>query len=145
VIGVSAWQLQSQSRRLIFARQAALAAALGATVGGACLYPYAALTSYAQAVPTLRERTFEIYRCHNRCRFGGYFVHQRANGTTVEGEYAGRRLAYGRCTTVQQLIGDYGFTWVRVIERSRSGGHEINWPIRREDCFSTKPMSSLRA
>jgi hypothetical protein len=138
-------QSTSRSRNLIGLKRAALSVALGTSVGGACLYSYAAITSYAQAIPSIAERTFEIYRCHGRCRFGGYFVHQRADGTTVEGEYVGRPLAYGTtCTTVQRLRGDYGFSWVRVLERSPPPAHEIAWPIRREDCFSDKPVATLR-
>jgi hypothetical protein len=138
------WQLLSKSPRLIPLRQVALAAALVATAGAALLYPYVAIAAYAHATPFARERTFEIFRCHGRCRYsGGYFVHQRADGTTVEGEYAGPPLPYGRCATVQRLSGDYGFSWVRVVERSQAGG-QLNWPIRREDCFGTKPVSSLK-
>jgi hypothetical protein len=138
------WQLGSKSQQLLPLRQLALAAALVATLGVASLYPYAAITAYAQATPSARERTFEIYRCHGRCRYtGGYFVHQRADGTTVEGEYVGPPLAYGRCALVQRFSGNYGFSWVRVLERSQAG-EQLNWPIRREDCFGTKPVSSLK-
>lgn len=144
-IGVGVWQFQSGRGRALRARRAALAAGLGATLGGAVLYGYAASTSYARALPSARERTFEIYRCSGRCRFGGYFVHQRADGSTVEGEYAGRPLAYGTsCALVQRYDGEYGFSWVRVLDRSPPPEHEVIWPIRREDCFSAKPLASLR-
>lgn len=136
-------QLGSKSRRFIPLRQLALAAALLATLGAAFLYPYAAIAAYAHATPSARERTFEIFRCHGRCRYSGYFVHQRADGTTVEGEYVGPPLPYGRCALVQRFSGDYGFSWVRVLERSQAGG-QLDWPIRREDCFGTKPVWSLK-
>jgi hypothetical protein len=145
VIFAGSWQFTSTSRRLVGLRRATISAVLGMTVGAAFLYGYAATTSYAQAMPSVSERSFEIYRCHGRCRFGGYFVHQRANGTTVEGEYVGAPLPYGTtCTTVQRLKGDYGFSWVRVLERSPPPEHEVLWPIRRQDCFSDKPLATLR-
>jgi hypothetical protein len=138
-------QLQSNSRNLMALKRWALAVALGVTVSGAFLYGYVVVTAYAQAIPSARERTFEIHRCSARCRSGGYYVHQRADGTTVEGEYVGRAVPYGMtCATVQRLSGDYGFSWVRVLERSPPPEHEIIWPIRREDCFSDKPLSTLK-
>jgi len=48
------------------------------------------------------------------------------------------------CTEVQRLQGDYGFVWIRVVDRSRPPVHEIAWPIRREDCFSNKPLATLK-
>jgi hypothetical protein len=141
----AACELTATSRKFIGLRRAFLATGIGTTIGGACLYGYAVTTSYAQALPSTRERTFEIYRCDRRCRFGGHFVHQRADGSTIEGQQVGASPAYGRsCTTVQQLSGDYGFSWVRVLERSPPAEHEVAWPIRREDCFSSKPLSSLK-
>jgi hypothetical protein len=143
-VGLAFWQLSSKSRWAVGLRRAALAAAVVVTVGGAFVYGYSAITSHAQAIPSPRERAFEIYRCHGRCRFGGYFIHQRANGTTIEGENVGAPIAYGTtCTIVQRSDGDYGFSWVRVLERSRPAGHDLQWSIRREDCFSDRPLSSL--
>lgn len=145
VATVLATILLLQSRpRLLRLKEASATLGLLATLGCAAFYIYASATSYAAAMPSVRERTFEIYRCHGRCRYvGGYFVHQRADGTTVEGEYVGPPLPYGRCALVQRLNGDYGFSWVRVLERSRAG-EQLAWPIRREDCFGTMPVSSLK-
>jgi hypothetical protein len=44
---------------------------------------------------------------------------------------------------VQRLDGDHNFRWVRVLERSQGDGSNIAWPIRREDCFGNRPVSSL--
>jgi hypothetical protein len=57
----------------------------------------------------------------------------------------GAPLAYWPvCTEVQRLQGDYGFVWIRVVDRSPPPVHEIAWPIRREDCFSNKPLATLK-
>ena len=81
---LAAWQFRSTSRKCLELRRMALAAALVATVGASFLYGYLATTSYADARPLARERAFEFYRCNHRCRFGGYYLHQRADGTTVK-------------------------------------------------------------
>ena len=138
------WQLKSESRSLVLLRQVVIGALLIAMIVGGPLYAYGAIASHAQARPLRRERTFEIYRCGRSCHFGGYFLHQRLDGETIEGEYAGPPVPYGSCATVQVLVGNYGFSWVRVLERMESRGHDLSWPVRREDCFSAKPLSSLR-
>jgi hypothetical protein len=138
------WQLKSESRSLVLLRQVVIGALLIAMIVGGPLYAYAAIASHAHARPLPRERTFEIYRCTHHCYLGGYFLHQRLDGETIEGEYAGPPQAYGRCATVEVLVGRYGFSWVRVLERMRPQPRELFWPVRREDCFSDKPLSSLK-
>ncbi len=141
---LAASQLRSRSLKFLALREGGIAVAVLATVACAIFYVYAASMSYRGALPSATERTFEIFRCHGSCKYHrGYFIHQRADGTTVEGEYAGPALPYGRCALVQRLAGEHGFTWVRVLERSQAG-EQLNWPIRREDCFGNKPVSSLR-
>jgi hypothetical protein len=142
--GVGAWQFTSTSRRLLAPKRAVLAMLIAVTVAAAFLYGYLALTSHAQARPLRQERTFEFYRCPGKCRSTGHYVHQRSDGTTVEGEHLGPPVPHGpRCTIVQRLSGDYGFLWIRVVERSPASQSELQWPIRREDCFSDKPIQSL--
>jgi hypothetical protein len=141
-----AWlQLRSKSQHMIALRQLMFGAALIATVGAASLYDYAAIMSHARAKGSAAERTFEIYRCRHLGRYcAPYTLHQRADGSTVEGESVGPPLQYGStCATVQRLAGDYGFSWLRVLERSPPQ-REVQWPIRREDCFSDKPIASLK-
>jgi hypothetical protein len=143
-MAIATWQFQSTSRKYLELRRRALVAGLVATVGASFLYGYLATTSYADARPSARERAFEFFRCSGRCRFGGYYLHQRADGTTLEGERLGPAVPYGTtCTVVQRLSGDYGFGWVRVLERSPPNKRELQWPIRRGDCFSDKPIQSL--
>jgi hypothetical protein len=142
---IACWQLSARPANLMGVRQVALLLLAVVTIAGAAAYGYGALTSHANAVASAPERTFAIYRCHGRCRMGGYFVHQRADGTTLEGEHVGAPLAYGiTCTEVQRLTGAYGFTWVRVLGRSRPPEHQVMWPIRRQDCFSNQPLDSLK-
>ena len=127
-------------------RSRLLTLVLSATAAFALWYCYAAVTSHSGAMPTIAERTFELYQSPRRHQGqAGYFVHQRANGTTVEGKWVGKAVPYGStCALVQRLTGDYGFSWIRVLERTPPPEHEIAWPIRREDCFSSKPLASLR-
>jgi hypothetical protein len=125
------------------ARSAFLALVLMSTVTFAVWYSHLVVAAHADAIATPPERAFELHRsCGRNC---GYYFHQRADGSTVEGVRGENSLPYGNaCTIVQRMDGDYGLTWIRVVDRSPSPEHEIAWPIRREDCFSDKPLSSLR-
>jgi len=126
-------------------RSRVLTLLLTATCAFSVWYPYAAISAHSIAVASAPERTFELY-FHRRVSHGGdYFLHQRRDGTTIEGSWAGPAVRYGTtCALTQRLNGDYGFSWIRVIERTAPPAHEVLWPIRREDCFSRKPLSTLR-
>src|SRR5207249_4874051 len=122
---------------------AVLALVLIQTGAAAVLYDYAAIASRRRVLPMAPERTYEIVR--HRSRLPDYVVHQRVDGSTIEGENIGTAVPYGTtCAEVQRLQGEYGFAWVKVVGKSPPPEHEIAWPIRREDCFSNKPLSSLR-
>jgi hypothetical protein len=125
-------------------RSSFLCLALAATFAFACWYSYATLMSHSDAITSKKERTYEVSQTDcSKCT--PYYVHQRADGTTVEGQSIGPPLPYWpSCVEVQRLTGDYGFEWIRVVDRSPPAEHEVRWPIRREDCFSTKPLASLR-
>lgn len=143
--GLGFWQLMSRSVRLIDLRKILLGIASVATLGLATAYVFAGARAHASAGASSPERTFEI-----RERRGGHrnsrtvILHQRADGTLVEG---GMRspLKFGQtCSLVQRLHGSYGFSWIRVVEQSRPpvrGG--LNWGIAPQDCFGSIPMSSL--
>jgi len=123
-------------------RRVILVSLIVAMIASSFAYGYGAFNSYREAVPSTRERTFEILVRKSRSQ---YFVHQRADGGTVEGISYGPPLAYGSaCALVERLNGDFGFSWVRVLDRSPPPEHEVIWPIRREDCFSDKPLATLR-
>ena len=116
--------------------------ALCATVVVSVLYGYAAVTSREGAIPAPPERTFEIVQ--HRRQLPDYLLHQRADGTTVEGEQLRGPMPYGMtCAEVQRFDGAYAFAWVKVLDRSPPPAHEVLWPIRREDCFSNKPLATL--
>lgn len=143
--GLGFWQLMSRSVRLIAMRKILLGIVSVATLGLASAYVFAGANAHASAWASSPERTFEI-----RERRGGHrnvrtvILHQRADGTLVEG---GRRsvLKFGQtCSLVQRLDGPYGFSWTRVVERSRApdrGG--LNWGIAPQDCFGGIPLSLL--
>jgi hypothetical protein len=65
------------------------------------------------------------------------------DGSTIEIEgWAGERH---RCLLVRHLPGRFGFAWLRVEDGSpppRAG--QLNWPIARRDCFSDRPLATLR-
>jgi len=102
--------------------------------------------AHANATASTPERTLEIgeyQKSVSSRRSRLVFLHQRADGRLMEG---GRRkpLPYApNCALAQRLTGQYGFAWVKVIERSPPPEHQIAWPIRREDCFSNKPIATL--
>jgi hypothetical protein len=141
-IAVGIAGMTSRSTTLLFIRKVTVAAALLATVAFSGWYVHLGVSSHANAQASAPERTLEfIRRCGRKC---SEIVHQRADGSTVEGRWAGAPLPYAySCAVVQRLNGDHNFRWVRVVERSKGDGSSIAWPIRREDCFSTKPVSSL--
>jgi hypothetical protein len=42
------------------------------------------------------------------------------------------------------LDGEYGFRWIRILDRSRAPSRgQLIWPVRREECFSDIPLSTL--
>jgi hypothetical protein len=142
LIAVLAYEFRQLKSDHPNARALFLTAVLASTLSFAGWYSYAAVTAHANARVSPSERTFEFYhRCGRNC---GYYVHQRADGTTIEGVQNDLPAPYGStCAIAQRLDGNYGFTWTRVLERSAPPGHEVMWPIRREDCFSDKPLSAL--
>ena len=143
VAAIAATQLAWRSTWAIFLRKAILGTALAATAAASVGYVYLGLTSYANAQASAPERTFELARrCGRHCVAT---IHQRADGSTLEGSDLSPPLQEARsCATVQRLAGEYGFTWVRVIERSRAPARgQLTWPISREECFSDAPLQSL--
>jgi len=140
-IAISIVGMRSSTTRLLPLRKVVMATALLATVLFSGSYVVLALAAHANLVVSAPERTFEVTRsCGRQCV---ETVHQRADGSTVEGRWVGPPLPYGRCAFVQRLDGDHNFRWVRVLERSQGDGNNIAWPIRREDCFGNRPVSSL--
>ena len=138
-------QMVSKSTLLVGARKAMLVAALIATFGVAGGYVYLAVKSRQNAVASPPERTFELYKSPVRRTHRPIEIeHQRADGTLLAGGYRAPVSYAPSCVVAQRLDGDYGFSWVRVLERSRERGRTgLNWPIRREECFSDIPLSSL--
>jgi hypothetical protein len=70
------------------------------------------------------------------------------DGSSVETPYFWRsQLNIHRtdeCFSVRQYKGPFGFSWIKVLETTpRPVDSELWWQIRREDCFSNKPLSSL--
>lgn len=145
VVVVAAWQAGSRAKAFIQLRRCLLWTLLGATIAAAVAYAYLGINSHSRAIVLPPERTFELVKTEGRRIKRTIIWHQRANGSTVEGFNEGRPLAYSSvCALVQRLDGPYGFSWVRVLERSRPPGRgQLSWPVRREDCFSHVPIASL--
>lgn len=143
VVALALTQIAWRSVRAIFLRKALIGLALLATAAASVAYVYLGLTSYVNAAASPPERTYEFSRrCGPRCVA---IIHQRADGSTLEGSHVGAPVQDARsCALAQRLEGEFGFTWVRVIERSRTPGRgQLAWPISREECFSNEPLSSL--
>ncbi len=133
-------------RNLFWLRKAGLMATLLATVGVSIGYAYLGLSAHTHAATSAPERVFAVYNKSGKGRFErSGSRHQRADGTIIEDGSRVEPWPYAyTCELVQRLNGDYGFSWVRVVDRSQAPANEIPWPIRREDCFGEKPVSSLR-
>jgi hypothetical protein len=146
VMAVAAWQLQSRSTALIDLRKVFLAFASAATVAASIGFAYYGIDSYSRVIALAPERTFELYKVRGRRPFKSViYWHQRSDGSTVEGIEEGHPLPYSQiCTLVQRLDGPFGFSWLRVLGRSRRPERgQLNWAIRREECFSSIPLTSL--
>ncbi|WP_152569411.1 MULTISPECIES: hypothetical protein [Sphingomonas] len=131
------------SRRLVGVRTLVLAAALVGMIGYAVGYTRGALSAHAHASASPAERVLVSYEnCGKNCRQA---VYQRADGTLLNG--LGKRpvAEYApACARVQTLVGERGFGWLRVLERSRSPErHQLFWPVRASECFSDIPLSQL--
>jgi len=147
-VGLGLWQFKSRSMRLIAVRRIVVALAMVASLCAAGAYVFAGARAHAHAAASEPERTLEISEYRNTAgrHDRQVFLHQREDGTLLEG---GRRkpLPYSpSCALAQRLDGSYGFSWVRVLDRSASPERGApDWPVRREDCFSNRPLSSLPA
>ena len=142
-IALALLQLVSRSLFAIAVRKMLLVGAVLSTAIFSIAYVYLGIQSHSQASASAPERTYEMRRrCGRHCT---YAIPQRANGTTLEGTDSGRPVQYGSsCVLAQRLDGTRGFSWIRVLERSRAPGRgQLAWPIRREQCFSDLPLSSL--
>lgn len=143
VICAAFHELQSPSVRCLRLRRYLMFGIIVAVAGCAVIYGYAALKGYREAVPGVPERAYEIRV--GRSKMPDYFVHQRADGTTVEGTSWGPVPYSSTCVQVERLQAPNGFVWIRVLDRSPPPTHEIPWPIRPEDCFGNKPLAALHA
>lgn len=143
VAALAATQITWRSARAILLRKTLLGLALVATGGASVAYVYLGLTSHSGATASAPERTFEWQvNCGKHCTT---IIHQRADGSTLEGNHVGAPVQEARsCALAQRLNGTHGFSWVRVLDRSRAPGNgQLAWPISGEECFSNEPLSSL--
>jgi hypothetical protein len=145
VAALALTQMVSRSKLLIRPRKALMALTIAATLIVSGGYVFLASRSKAKALGSRPERAFELYRSVGSRSFRRTEVtHQRADGTLLEGGYTPPVHWAHVCTLAQRLTGDHGFTWVKVLERSRSRQRgELYWPIRREECFSDTPLELL--
>lgn len=143
---IAGWQFTARSLRLLDLRRLLLSLAIVATVGLAAGNVYLGLRSKSEAIASTPERTFVHFGSRGRGPLRKTIVtFQRADGSFVDGRRSTAPLEYGRsCALVQRLDGPDGYSWVRVREWSRQpASGELAWPIRREECFSNIPLSTL--
>lgn len=146
VMALAAWQISSRSRVLVGLRRLFLFGLLAATVILSLGFIYLGMDARSNAIAAVPERTFELSKAQRKRPFRQVVRwHQRVDGSSVEGGRRAKPLAYAStCALVQRFEAPYGFSWVKVIDRSRPPGRgQLIWPIRREDCFSGKPLSTL--
>lgn len=147
-VAAFAWgaiELVSRSTKVVVLRNALLVAAIGGTTATALAYGRAGFFTHEHAIAAAPERTFQSYQCRGRRSCTKIYFHQRANGSYVEGHDRSHPSEFAAvCALVQRLDGPNGFSWVRVLERSRSPETgQLSWPVRREECFSETPLSEL--
>ena len=145
VVALALSQMMLRSPVLVWARKAILVGAFLATFCVAGGYVYVAERSRQNAVATTPERTFEFRRTSGwRSSKKTEIFHQRADGSLLTGGRWEHAPYATTCALVQRLDAKYGFSWVRVLERSRPPRRTgVHWPVRREECFSDIPLSSL--
>lgn len=145
VAALAVAQMVFRSTLLIGPRKAVMIITITATLVASVGYVVFASRSKANALGSRPERTFELDRSIESRFFPRTEVtHQLADGTLLEGGYLSPVSSAHVCTLAQRLTGDYHFTWVRVLDRSRSRQRgELAWPIRREECFSDLPLQLL--
>ena len=146
LIAIALWQMTSTSKRLIELRLTLLGLLIGTAVGGAAGYAWIAQTAHTEARAGQSQRAF-IYLAESsklRGLIPAEFGFQLADGSNLTPGRKRKRFDYGQCVTAQLLTGPHGFRWVRITESApppRPG--QLHWPLRREDCFSGKPLSEV--
>lgn len=139
------WQFRVRSTRFIGLRKLALAVVLCGTAAFGIWYIKTAVKARAAALASPPERVFVSVEYSGRGSFRrATYWFQRADGKMIDGSRRQALPDYASiCASAQRLYGDHGFEWVRVVERSRPPTTELVWPIRKDECFSTIPLSSL--
>ena len=149
MVALGVVQFRSRSRQWVPLRRALLIAGLATTFGISGTYVYAGVTAHTEATSAAPERAFQFCRGRGGRAFLFRRVecrHQRADGSTLEGRMTAPVAHGSTCVLAQRLDGANGFSWVRVLERSRAPERgQLTWGIRPEQCFSTTPLSELPA
>jgi hypothetical protein len=99
-------------------------------------YLYFGGKAYAGAQSSARQRAFLVGN-KDIVNF------ELADGSLLIGGDRGQPRASGNCVSLVVLNGEHGFSWVRVVEGVPRQRHQLFWPVRREDCFSDKPLASF--
>ena len=135
-IGLSILLFRISSLTLIRVRKALAVLGIVAIVALSVAYLYFGAKAYAGAQSFPRERAFLVGN-KDLINF------ELADGSRLIGGERGRPRASGTCVTVVVLKGEHDFSWVRIVEAVPRQRHSLFWPIRREDCFSEKPLASF--
>jgi hypothetical protein len=141
---LTAMHFVSRSGRLVGLRILMVAMTLLASLGFAGWSAVTTLQAHSRAQATSPVRAFEFVRYEgSRSYRRARYWYQQADGRAINGARLGRVPDYASsCVVVQLIRGERGFTWVRVLDRTRAAA-EIEWPIRKEECFSDIPLTSL--
>ena len=142
---LTAIHFASRSARLVGLRIVMVATTLLGSVGFAGWYVLTTLQAHSRAQATSPVRAFEFVRYEGPRHYRrATYWYQQADGRAINGARLGAVPPFASsCVLVQLVKGDRGFTWIRVLDRSRGPAAEIAWPIRKEECFSDIPLSSL--
>ena len=135
-VGLAVLLFKFSSLTLVRLRKAVAILGIVAILGLSGAYAYVGGKAYAGAKTSSPARAF-VAGNKDRVNF------ELEDGSLLIGGGRGQPRASGNCVSVVVLTGEYGFSWVRVVEAVPRQRHQLFWPIRREDCFSDKPLASF--
>ena len=135
-VGLSVLLFKISSRTLIRARKALAVLGTAAILALSAAYLYFGAKAYAGAEISPSERAFLVSK-------KDLVDFELADGSLLIGRDRAPPRASGNCVSVVVLKGSHGFSWVRVVEAVPRQRHQLFWPVRREDCFSEKPLASF--
>ena len=136
MMGVAALLFLPSTLVLLWLRKALAFLGIVAVCLFAGAYAFVGIKSHLNAKAAPPERAFVVGH-KDVVNF------EREDGSMLIGSGRNPPHDSGSCVSVVLLRGEYGFAWARVVEQVPRQRHQLFWPLRREDCFSDKPLAAF--